>query len=286
PPGAARGHRPVPPLPAHPGSAVGTAQGRARRADRPRRPDDPRRHQRPHAVGRSGVPRRVPGRAAAAIHVVLARTGALVHGRREVGAGRPPRGAAEGGAPRPARALCRHAGTHGAELAVRPRAARGAAGRCPPQPRPAASPPAGRHPRAVEMARSWRSQGLGDEEIVDRALRMFNEQEFYYTLQPPLAVDDAIDQFLFETRQGFCEHYAAAFTVLMRAAGIPARVVTGYQGGTLNPVGGYVIVRQRDAHAWAEVWLGEKGWVRVDPTAAVAPNRILGGIETALPDTV
>src|SRR5690606_23038233 len=81
--------------------------------------------------------------------------------------------------------------------------------------------PAGRHPRAVEMARSWRSQGLGDEEIVDRALRMFNEQEFYYTLQPPLAVDDAIDQFLFETRQGFCEHYAAAFTVLMRAAGIP-----------------------------------------------------------------
>src|SRR5690606_14280440 len=117
-------------------------------------------------------------------------------------------------------------------------------------------------------------------------LRMFNEQEFYYTLQPPLLLEDAIDQFLFETRRGFCEHYAAAFTVLMRAAGIPARIVTGYQGGTLNPVGGYVIVRQRDAHAWTEVWLGEKGWVRVDPTAAVAPNRILGGIETALPDRV
>jgi transglutaminase-like putative cysteine protease len=146
--------------------------------------------------------------------------------------------------------------------------------------------PPGRHARAVELAAGWREEGLGDAALVERALSMFREQEFYYTLTPPLLLQDAVDQFLFETRQGFCEHYAASFVVLMRAAGVPARVVTGYQGGTLNPVGGYFIVRQRDAHAWAEVWLADAGWVRVDPTAAVAPSRIMQGIETALPDAL
>ncbi|HEY7840895.1 MAG TPA: DUF3488 and transglutaminase-like domain-containing protein [Gammaproteobacteria bacterium] len=146
--------------------------------------------------------------------------------------------------------------------------------------------PPGRHPRAVETGARWREAGLPDDAIVQRALSMFREQEFYYTLTPPLLLQDAVDQFLFETRQGFCEHYAASFVILMRAAGVPARVVTGYQGGTLNPVGGYFIVRQRDAHAWTEVWLSDAGWVRVDPTAAVAPSRIMQGIETALPDTI
>ena len=87
-----------------------------------------------------------------------------------------------------------------------------------------------------------------------------------------------MDTFLFETRRGFCEHYAAAYALLMRAAGIPARVVTGYQGGELNPVGDYLIVRQSDAHAWVEVWLQERGWVRLDPTAAVSPARIERGV--------
>ena len=93
-----------------------------------------------------------------------------------------------------------------------------------------------------------------------------------------------MDEFLFATRRGFCEHYASAFVVLMRAAGVPARVVTGYQGGDINPVDGYLTVRQSDAHAWAEVWLEDQGWRRVDPTAAISPARIEAGIAAALPD--
>jgi hypothetical protein len=93
-----------------------------------------------------------------------------------------------------------------------------------------------------------------------------------------------VDEFLFETKQGFCEHYAGSFVVLMRAAGIPARVVTGYQGGEYNDLGGYYILRQYDAHAWAEVWLQNRGWVRIDPTAAVSPARIQSGLNAALPD--
>ncbi len=146
--------------------------------------------------------------------------------------------------------------------------------------------PPGRHPRARALAAGWRAAEPDAERLVMRALTLFNEQEYFYTLSPPALLDDAVDQFLFDTRQGFCEHYAAAFVVLMRAAGIPARVVTGYQGGSVNPLGNYLIVRQRDAHAWAEVWLGARGWVRVDPTAAVAPERIQGGLESALPGSV
>ena len=142
------------------------------------------------------------------------------------------------------------------------------------------------HLRARKLAETWRSSGLNDAALVARALHMFNDEEFYYTLRPPLLLSDSVDQFLFDTREGFCEHYAAAFVILMRAAGIPARVVTGYQGGTLNPVGNYLIVRQREAHAWAEVWLAGRGWVRVDPTSAVAPARIREGIAYALPESV
>jgi hypothetical protein len=87
-----------------------------------------------------------------------------------------------------------------------------------------------------------------------------------------------MDEFLFETRRGFCEHYASAFSLVMRAAGVPARVVTGYQGGEYNPIGGYLIVRQSDAHAWSEIWVEGRGWLRVDPTAAVAPERIERGL--------
>ena len=111
-----------------------------------------------------------------------------------------------------------------------------------------------------------------------------SEQPFYYTLTPPLLGGEIVDDFLFRTRQGFCEHYANAFVFLMRAAGVPARVVTGYQGGEMNALGGYMIVRQSDAHAWAEVWLAGRGWVRVDPTGAVAPNRVQEGIYAALSD--
>ncbi|HTT09193.1 MAG TPA: DUF3488 and transglutaminase-like domain-containing protein [Gammaproteobacteria bacterium] len=144
--------------------------------------------------------------------------------------------------------------------------------------------PRGFHPRAIDLARQWRKQSQTAIEVVRRALEYFRSEPFYYSLTPPELTGDSVDEFLFDTRKGFCEHYAAAFTILMRAAGIPARVVTGYQGGEYNSIGGYLVVRQRDAHAWSEVWLGDRGWVRVDPTAAVAPNRIDRGIDQALPE--
>jgi transglutaminase-like putative cysteine protease len=129
-------------------------------------------------------------------------------------------------------------------------------------------------PRVQALARGWRDRADSDSAVVQQALEHFHTQPFVYTLQPPLLGDDPVDDFLFGTRRGFCEHYAAAFVVLMRSAGIPARVVTGYQGGEYNPVGDYWLIRQADAHAWAEVWLPDTGWQRVDPTAAVAPERI------------
>ncbi len=105
-------------------------------------------------------------------------------------------------------------------------------------------------------------------------LRHFREKNFYYTLMPPLMEENPIERFLFETRYGFCSHYATAFVYLMRVASVPARVVGGYQGGELNEVGGFLEVRQANAHAWAEVWLKDKGWTRIDPTSAIAPERI------------
>lgn len=137
------------------------------------------------------------------------------------------------------------------------------------------------NPKTYALGREWRRQGRSDHEVVNLALRNFREQEFIYTLAPPRLGQNPMDQFLFNTRRGFCEHFAASFTLLMRAAGIPTRVVTGYQGGEFNPVGNYLIVRQRDAHAWAEVWLENRGWVRIDPTAAVAPQRIQLGIDSS-----
>lgn len=139
-------------------------------------------------------------------------------------------------------------------------------------------------PRARALALEWRQRDDRPEALVNAALALFREEDFYYTLNPPVLRQDSVDEFLFQTRRGFCEHYASAFVVLMRAAGVPARVVTGYQGGELNPFSDYLIVRQSDAHAWAEVWLPEQGWVRVDPTAAVAPNRIEEGIYASIPE--
>ncbi len=141
------------------------------------------------------------------------------------------------------------------------------------------------NPRARALAESWRNElGNDDNAIIRRMLGYFRQQAFFYTLSPPLLGEDSIDEFLFDSKRGFCEHYAAAFVFMMRAAGIPSRVVTGYQGGELNPVDGTVIVRQSDAHAWAEVWLKEHGWQRVDPTAAVAPTRIEMNLARALPE--
>jgi hypothetical protein len=113
---------------------------------------------------------------------------------------------------------------------------------------------------------------------------MFREQGFAYTLRPPLLGENPIDEFLFDARRGFCEHYSAAFVFLMRAAGVPARVVGGYQGGELNPLDGVLTVRQSDAHAWAEIWSPGEGWVRHDPTAYIAPSRVEQGLQAALPE--
>lgn len=142
--------------------------------------------------------------------------------------------------------------------------------------------PAGYNPRTLELALRLRRDNPPPRALVARALALFNEQPFFYTLAPPLLGRDSVDEFLFDVRRGFCEHFAGSFVVLMRAAGIPARVVTGYQGGVINPVGGFLTVRQSEAHAWAEVWLQDEGWVRVDPTAAVSPQRVEAGLAAAV----
>ncbi|TDK32872.1 transglutaminaseTgpA domain-containing protein [Luteimonas terrae] len=137
------------------------------------------------------------------------------------------------------------------------------------------------NPRTRALAQQWRAETSNDGAIVDRALAWIRG-EFAYTLDTPLPGRHAVDEFLFDYKAGFCEHFSSAFTVLMREAGIPARVVTGYTGGTRNAYGNYWIVRRMDAHAWSEVWLEGRGWVRVDPTAAVAPERIYDTLEDRL----
>jgi transglutaminase-like putative cysteine protease len=142
--------------------------------------------------------------------------------------------------------------------------------------------PPGYNPRTLELAARLRATAADPVARVNAVLDHFRRGGYRYTLEPPLLGRHAIDEFLFETRVGFCEHYAAAFVVLMRALDVPARVVTGYQGGEINPVDKFLTVRQSDAHAWAEVWLAGRGWVRVDPTGIVAPVRLQrGAAETA-----
>ena len=116
---------------------------------------------------------------------------------------------------------------------------------------------------------------LSPVKTVNNVLNYFATNDFYYSRSPPLLFENPIDEFLFESKSGYCEHYASSFTILMRLAGIPARVITGYQGGEINPIDNFMTLRQSDAHAWSEVYLGEKqGWVRVDPTAAIPAGNI------------
>jgi transglutaminase-like putative cysteine protease len=138
------------------------------------------------------------------------------------------------------------------------------------------------NPRSKALAQEIYARTGNPSAFVDAVLRKFRDEQYYYTLEPPRLEMHSVDDFLFSTKQGFCEHFASAFTMLARAAGIPARVVTGYQGGEFNPIGGYLAVRQSDAHAWSEVWIDGQGWVRVDPTAAVAPERVQRGMAAAL----
>lgn len=149
--------------------------------------------------------------------------------------------------------------------------------------------PADTAPQAHALAAQWRAAAVqahpGQESdqmrmIVNTAMSYFHEQPFFYRLEMIPALQDPIDDFLFSSRIGYCEHYASSFTYLMRAAGVPARVVTGYQGGIDN--GDYYLIRQSDAHAWSEVWIPDSGWTRVDPTSAVAPERVTSGSRSVI----
>jgi Mlc titration factor MtfA (ptsG expression regulator)/transglutaminase-like putative cysteine protease len=144
--------------------------------------------------------------------------------------------------------------------------------------------PPGRNPRTLALATQLRAQAADDRTYVDAVVGHFRTGGFEYTLTPPLMEGDAIDALLFDARQGFCGHFASAFVTLMRAGGVPARVVTGYLGGEWNDIGDYLLVRQSDAHAWAEVWLDGQGWMRVDPTAVVSPQRLDSGLDRLLED--
>ncbi len=142
--------------------------------------------------------------------------------------------------------------------------------------------PSNRNPRTIALAAELRRSHPDDLEFAQKVLELFHREAFFYTLSPPPLGANSVDDFLFDTRRGFCGHYASAFATLMRAAGIPARIVTGYHGGTYNPYAGYWILRQSNAHAWDEIWVAGRGWLRVDPTAAIAPARVEAGLDGAL----
>ena len=137
--------------------------------------------------------------------------------------------------------------------------------------------PAGFNPRTEALMSEWQAEAPSTAALIQRVLDHFRHEDFHYVLDPPLLGRDSVDDFIFDTRRGFCEHYASAFTVMMRMAGVPARVVTGYQGGYYSEIGDYFLVRHSDAHAWSEVWLEGLGWTRIDPTAAVSPLRVDAG---------
>ena len=132
--------------------------------------------------------------------------------------------------------------------------------------------------RVKQLARELYSNSSSNNEYINSVLSFYRNNNFIYSLQPPLLGEHPLETFMLDTRKGYCEHYASSFTMMMRLAGIPARVVIGYQGGEWNEQGGYMIVRQSDAHAWSEVWNEKRGWIRVDPTSAVAPERIEYGL--------
>ena len=138
--------------------------------------------------------------------------------------------------------------------------------------------PPGRNPRSIRLAQELRNAHPDDRDYVHAVLQMFRQEPFFYTLTPPRLAEDSVDGFLFDSKRGFCGHYASAFATLMRAVGIPARVVTGYHGGTFNRFADYWILRQSDAHAWDEIWIEDQGWVRIDPTSMIAPERVERGL--------
>jgi len=142
-------------------------------------------------------------------------------------------------------------------------------------------PPTG-NLKSRRLAETWASRLDSPQAILAQAKQFFAQGDFTYTLRPGLMVDNPLDEFLFNIRKGYCEHFASAFAFLMRAAGIPARIVVGFQGGNLNPYGNYLIVKQYHAHAWVEVSINDQGWIRVDPTALVAPERVSMGLEGSL----
>ncbi len=144
--------------------------------------------------------------------------------------------------------------------------------------------PPERNPQTLAMAREWRERYPDDRELINAILDWFREEPFYYSLETAPLGRHGADEFLFDLRTGYCEYYASAFAILTRAAGIPTRIVTGYQGGFWNSGGGYMLVRHSDAHAWTEVWLEGSGWTRVDPTAAVSPQRIQQGSSSVVDD--
>ncbi len=141
--------------------------------------------------------------------------------------------------------------------------------------------PEGYNPQSRQVARQWLAEAGSESAYIERVLGLYRDS-FTYTLKPPVLGKHTVDDFLWRTQRGFCEHFSSSFVFMMRAAGIPARVVAGYQGGEYNKAQNYLVVRQYDAHAWAEVWLAGRGWVRMDPTAAVAPQRIERGLDSAL----
>lgn len=143
--------------------------------------------------------------------------------------------------------------------------------------------PAGRNTRSIQLAREMRERAGSDRAFIGAVLEYLRTGGFVYSLTPPLLDYNSVDDFIFNTRSGFCGHYASAFVTLMRAADVPARVVTGYLGGEWNPIGEYFIIRQSDAHSWAEVWLEGRGWTRVDPTVVVEPERLTRGMLDLLP---
>lgn len=136
--------------------------------------------------------------------------------------------------------------------------------------------------KSHQLAQQMLLENDSDRGRMEAMLQYYRQQKFSYTLQPEQMMNNDIDQFLFTNRAGFCAHFASSFVFVMRTMNIPARIVAGYQGGELNPDSGHITVRQYDAHAWAEVWLEGEGWVSVDPTAQVAPDRITSGLRSAL----
>ena len=145
-----------------------------------------------------------------------------------------------------------------------------------------ALPPSG-NPRSRQLAQQWKEQYADPQQLIQVAMNYFREQPFYYTLRPPPLSTEGIDDFLFTTRAGFCAHYASSLAFLLRSAGIPTRLVTGYLGGEYHATEGYVSVHQFDAHAWVEAWL-PGGWQRLDPTLMVAPDRVTMGLDELMRD--